>query len=81
MDGRIVDERDTQWEATATAYRVAIHRPNGEIATYEFDSSDLADVLVWSRETAGENPYSVAAVVRGADRGVGVVYLTPPPLG
>ncbi|MFC7406897.1 hypothetical protein [Georgenia alba] len=63
MDGRIVDERDTQWEATAAAYRVAIHRTNGEITTHEFDSSDLADVLVWSRHTAGDNRYSVAAVV------------------
>ena len=76
METRIVDERDTRWEATVSRYRVEVRSDDGSRTTYELSDGAVEDVLFWVAENGGD-ALSIAAVLSTSE-GLGVVYLTPP---
>ncbi|WP_371525165.1 hypothetical protein OG302_02715 [Streptomyces sp. NBC_01283] len=77
MKTRLVDPRDTQWEADRPAYRVCFwDRTAMHAHEHEVTDADADEVLAWAKEQAEAEGWSyTACVVVESDGAVGLVRI------
>ncbi|MFD6443577.1 hypothetical protein ACFWEJ_00650 [Promicromonospora sp. NPDC060204] len=81
IEARLVDERDTQWEADVQDYRVFIVHDTQGWDVYDIDNQTHSDVLAWAQEQVAQRPgarYALAIRITN-DLGLGLLWLTPDP--
>lgn len=81
VNARLVDERDTQWEADRQDYRVFVVHDEDGWEVYDIDDQTLPIVQEWAARKTTERPgarYSIAIRIVD-DHGRGLLWLTPDP--
>ncbi|MFF3763592.1 hypothetical protein ACFYYR_05820 [Streptomyces sp. NPDC001922] len=65
-----VDPRDSSWEQDHAVYRVSfLDTVNNQAHDFEISNSPVEDVLLWTREFAGERGLSYTLYVKVTDGG------------
>ncbi|MFD5225890.1 hypothetical protein ACFWHT_09750 [Microbacterium sp. NPDC058342] len=81
IDARLVDERDTQWEADRQDYRVFLVHDEDGWEVFDIDEQTFAVVDHWAKQMAFDRPgtrYSIA-IRLVSQQGRGLLWLTADP--
>ncbi len=68
MEPRLVDERDTMWEAVTGDFRIFLIEGGG-VSAFDVEGVTFSEVELWARENAGRGTAISIALRESNDRG------------